>query len=663
MRRGLPRLGLLGTFSLMTLACLAVLGFALSRELRAQTRARALASAVRSAETIAELGVRPQLTAEDLNGALGPARLAALDRTLAGGQLGPQVARVLLYDGDGRIVFSDDRAAIGRSSRSAEIPAAMRGDILADLTDAAEVDPQRTRGSLLEVYVPLRLGARSAPAGVVELYVPYGPYEAGIARDLRRIDRLLIGGLALLFAALFPIMATASRRLRRNADARQHDAFHDALTGLPNRMLFRDRVEQATLRATREADSAAVLIIDLNRFKDVNDSLGHAAGDALLQQVGQRLRESLRASDTVARLGGDEFAVLLPNAGDKKNASDVAVQIRDALATSITVDGVVIDVEPSIGIALFPYHGADADTLVRCADVAMYVAKRSHRLFALYESANDENTPERLALTTELRQAIERRELQLHYQPQLDLKTRQVVAVEALARWTHPTRGPIPPDQFVSLAEHTGLIKPLTLLVLEQALAQNAAWRDEGLDLEMAVNVSARNLVDRRFPDDVARLLQTWRIAPNRLELEITERTILDDAAELHDALGRLRGLGVRIAIDDFGTGFSSLASLRQVPMDRLKIDRSFVMTMATIEHDAAIVRSIVGLASNLGLSVVAEGVETEEILAQLTELGCDVAQGYHVCRPIPASDLTGWLAARAATPADSATPSPERAT
>jgi diguanylate cyclase (GGDEF)-like protein len=437
---------------------------------------------------------------------------------------------------------------------------------------------------------------------------------------------------------MLAVYSSASVSLER------HQAMHDALTNLPNRRLFRDRVHQAVLLAKRAEGRAAVMLLDLDRFKEVNDTLGHHIGDLLLQQVANRLQSSLREGDTIARLGGDEFAVLLPTVAGEDAAGQVADKILRALEEPFTLRGWTFDIEASVGVALFPDHGESVDSLLQRADVAMYLAKEHRGGWELYRSERDRHSPRRLALLGELRRAIEDGHLSLHYQPKADMRTGAVRGVEALVRWDHPEHGMIPPDEFVPLAEHTGLIRTLTLFVLDRALVQCRAWQDEGLRLGVAVNLSVRNLYDPSFPDEVRVLLLRHGIAPELLELEITESLIMADPLRATAVLGRLGSLGVGLSLDDFGIGYSSLAYLKRLPVDEIKIDKSFVMNITQDESDALIVRSTIGLARSLGLRVVAEGVESEESWARLVALGCDVAQGNHLCPPQPAVDIARWL-------------------
>ena len=439
----------------------------------------------------------------------------------------------------------------------------------------------------------------------------------------------------------------AEEELRRQSEINEHQALHDGLTGLPNRTLLRDRIQQAILTADREGGRVAVLMMDLDRFKEVNDSLGHHAGDELLQQLGERLRDVLRSSDTVARLGGDEFGLLLPKHETPDHVIQALEKIRQALEQPVVLQGLPLAIEASIGVSLYPDDGVDVDTLLRHADVAMYAAKEANMAYAFYDEASDTYDPARLTIVGELRRAIQQRELVLYYQPKATLANGEVTSVEALLRWNHPTRGLVLPDDFIPLAQQTGLIKPLTLYVVSEALKQSSAWQREGITLSVAVNLSMRNLLDLEFPGQVADLLEEWSVDPSLLEFEITESTMLADPVRTKLILERLSAMGIRLAIDDFGTGYSSLAYLKRLPVDEIKIDRSFVMHMSDDEDNATIVRSTIDLARNLGLQVVAEGVETAEIWNTLNTLGCTVAQGYYLSRPVPPDELRSWLVDR----------------
>jgi len=451
---------------------------------------------------------------------------------------------------------------------------------------------------------------------------------------LRNESGHIIGGLAI-------IRDITDRKQAEETIKRQ--AYYDTLTGLPNRTLFQDRLRQAILVGAREDKPTAVLLLDLNSFKEINNTLGHHRGDALLQMMGPRLQEVLRVSDTIARFGGDEFGVLLPNT-DTEGASQVARKILKALEPPFMIEGLPINVETSIGIALHPDHGGNPDSLIQRADVAMYTAKRIDGGYAIYKPKQDQHSPRRLALMGELRHAIEREQLFLHYQPKISLKTGKIMGVEALVRWRHPQLGIIPPDQFIVPAEQTGIIKPLTAWILNTALWQCKSWHQGGLEIPIAVNLSARTLHDPQLADEVAKLLQTYGMAPQVLQLEITETAIMVDPGHVLGIVDRLSQMGIPFSIDDFGTGYSSMAYLKRLPVDEIKIDRSFVKDMIGNDNDAVIVRSTIDLGHNLDLKVVAEGVENRETWDRLAALGCDAAQGYYMSRPIPAEELTRWL-------------------
>jgi diguanylate cyclase (GGDEF)-like protein len=423
-----------------------------------------------------------------------------------------------------------------------------------------------------------------------------------------------------------------------------HDVTHDHLTDLPNRVLLRDRLEQALNVAQHNKTLLAILVMDLDRFKEINDTLGHYNGDRLLKQVAARLQGTVQDTDTVARLGGDEFAIMLPKMHGVKEATEVARKIAKGLQAPFGLEGLKLDVQASIGIAVFPQHGPDADTLLQRADVAMYMAKQEKSGYVVYDAKLDKHSPHRLTLMAELRHAIDADQLVLHYQPKINIQTGQVTEVEALVRWQHPQYDLMSPDDFIPLAERTGLIKPLTLWVLTRALRQHNSWKKAGLDMGVAVNMSAHGLLDLELPDLIAGMLASHSASPDRLILEITETTIMVDKDRALQILTRLADMGVRLSIDDFGTGYSSLSYLSKLPVKEIKIDKSFVMDMIENDKHAMIVRATIDLAHNLGLDVIAEGTCSADILQQLQRLGCDAAQGNHVSKPISATDFQDWL-------------------
>lgn len=421
-------------------------------------------------------------------------------------------------------------------------------------------------------------------------------------------------------------------------------ATHDELTGLPNRSFLQRRLEQEAHIARESNIPAALLLLDLDRFKEVNDTLGHTVGDLLLQKLGQRLQNQLRPTDLIARLGGDEFAIVLP-ATDAAGAIHAARTLLGALDAPTLVDDHAFSIGGSIGIALTPEHGDDVTTLLRCADVAMYVAKRSQSGLAEYTPEVDKHSPRKLALMSELRQAIADDGLLIHYQPKVSFSLGRMVGVEALVRWPHPVHGLIPPDDFIPLAERTGLIGPLTRWVLERAVHQCRDWEQIGLHINVAVNLSTHTLYDPQLLSTVTDLLQKYEVAPSQLTLEITESMLMEEPERAHVVLADLRALGLSISIDDFGTGYSSLVYLKRLTIDEVKIDKAFVFGLGVDADpaDAAIVRAVVAMARPLQCEVVAEGVETVETWTFLQELGCDLAQGYYFSRPLPAAALEQW--------------------
>lgn len=420
-------------------------------------------------------------------------------------------------------------------------------------------------------------------------------------------------------------------------------ASSDDLTGLPNRTMLHERLQDALVEISRVGGTLTLLLLDLDRFKEVNDTLGHEAGDTVLKQVAVRLRHELRTSDLLVRLGGDEFAVLLHDT-DEMGGTRVAEKLIAALEKPIMLIDRPLDVGASIGIAGLLNDDDDAATLLRRADVAMYVAKRGSSGFARYLPVQDENSPDRLLLQGELRRAISEDELVLHYQPKVSLNTRRLVSVEALARWRHPRRGLLAPDLFIPMAEQSGLIKPLTEWVLDAALRQASAWQQRGFTIPVAVNVSVQNLHDPALASTIVALLARHHVRPSDLIVEITETSVLRDPARTTQVLEHLRALGLLVAIDDFGAGQAGLGYLKQLLADELKIDRSFITDLAHSHHDAAIVGAVIELGHNLGLSVVAEGVEDADTWDRLAALGCDIAQGYYIARPLPAAELDFWL-------------------
>ena len=599
------------------------------------------------ASFVADTILRDSLRPSDFEH-VAPNRHEQLDKLFESEVLTNGAVRVNLFTPGGRVTYSSDHDLIG-GVETEEIDEVLEGENATEIGNLNEDGGEGRNLKVLETYVAVRPNAGAEPMGVFELYQDYAPVAAAARDAFMPIATVLAGVLITLYLALIPLLNRVTKRLRRQMGEIQHQAFHDGLTELPNRALFLDRVEQALKLASRSRQSVAVMLIDLDRFKEINDTLGHQSGDGLLKALGLRIRTQLRGSDTIARLGGDEFGILALGA-DPGGAVALAETLRAAIAEPIFVADLELQVDASIGIAVFPDHGADCETLIRYADMAMYLSKKTHQP-ELYSAEHDHYSPERLTLMGDLRRALSGEELVVYYQPQATLATAEVCSVEALVRWQHPSRGLIPPDQFIPLAEHTGLIRPLTRHVLNQALRQCRLWLDSGMRIGMAVNISGRDLIDINLPDEVAELLERWDVEPSLLELEITENTILTDPIRARAVLTRLSEIGVSLAIDDFGSGHSSLGYLKRLPVDVLKIDRSFVMGMGKDENDAIIVRSTIDLGHNLGLRVVAEGVEDAASWDKLIELRCDTAQGYHLGRPVPAAELERQLVARRVDP------------
>ncbi len=540
------------------------------------------------------------------------------------------VADGIVTVGDDGLIESFNRAATDLFGYGEEEAIGLEFSSLAGPTYPAEVPghDEAGRQSFLEQHgyerstesVGRRLDGSTFPIELVAREVEIGARSIQIAclRDLSE-------------------RRTHTQRLR-------YVALHDDLTDLPNRVLFGDRVEQGIRAAARMGEPLALLVLDLDEFKRVNDTLGHQCGDLLLRLVSERLLGCLRDSDTVARLGGDEFGILPAAPTDLAGAAAIAWKVQQALEPAFVVHGVETEVNASIGIALLPDHGDNIDDLLRRADLAMYDAKQLGSGYAVFAAAQEEIPARRLALLDDLRRCVSNDELVLHYQPKVDLATLKTIGVEALLRWNHPSGRLIMPNDFMGEVERSELMVPITAWVLNEALRQLRTWREANLDLTIAVNVGARCLAPGAgFFELVEELTDRWTIPPDRLTLELTESALIDTAVP--GLLTRLEDMGERLSIDDFGTGYSSLVYLQRLPVAEIKADRSFVTSLTSVGDDAVIVRSIIDLAHNLGVKVVAEGVEDETTMRALVEYGCDAAQGYHFSRPISGADLTHWLA------------------
>ena len=554
------------------------------------------------------------------------------------------------YLSDGTVVYSDDRSLIGKkTSLTPQLRTAFQNKIVQRPADPSTPEAHVRSmigkyGQLMEFDEPVLGPGSTKPVAVIRVWIRYGPTAHAIATDVKKVWIMLGVGLLVFYLCLFRLVASASRRLRRQSRSNRHLATHDSLTNLPNRSLLRDRCEQAIASTARSGRHVVLMLLDLDRFKEVNDTLGHHYGDELLKQVSERLRRELRSADTVGRLGGDEFVVLLSEVVDPADAWTAAERILDAFAEPFQLDDVTLNVDSSIGIAIATEHGADFDELMQHADIAMYTAKETHSGRAIYSGDLNTHNTSRLQLLGDLRRAlVDLDQIVLHYQPKIDLQSGRITGVEALVRWQHPARGLLGPVEFIPSAEGTGIIRPLTQVVLRKALQQVAIWGPSS-DLTMAVNVSTRCLLDTSFVGMVTRLLTDTGVSAERLELEITESAIMTDPEHAIEVLTELAGMGITLSIDDFGTGYSSMAYLKRLPVQQLKIDRTFVTDMTSDASADAIVRSSLELARNLGLTVVAEGVETADVARRLQETGCEWAQGYFYARPMAADALDSWL-------------------
>jgi len=435
------------------------------------------------------------------------------------------------------------------------------------------------------------------------------------------------------------------RREQRLADETIYRlAYIDQVTELPNRAHFRELIDEAITTAKEESRPIALLLMDIDRFKNVNDTLGHDRGDDLLKQVGMRLKTILSSPNIVARIGGDEFGILLPELAAINEVQSIINKIQELLEPPFMIEGVPISVEASIGVATMPEHAEDSHMLLQAADIAMYHAKQMASSYAIYKPRYNLHSPEKLGLMAELREGIEKKQLLLHFQPKLELKTSRITGMEALVRWQHPRLGLLYPDKFILAAEQTGLINPLTRWVLEEALGCSQGESQQGVHLKVSVNLSARSLHDTQLLKIIDKTLQTTGAKPDQLMLEVTESAIVLDPVRAEETLVALHDMGVGLSIDDFGTGYTSLASIKRLPINEIKIDKSFITNMLTDNKDAMIVRSVIELGHNLGLSVVAEGIETKELFGALTDLGCDEIQGHFICKPQAFDQLKTWF-------------------
>lgn len=647
---------LLVRFGIVAFVAVVAIGVILGLTLQRTVRNRSITDAARTGEVAANIGVRPLLEMDDLTQSFVPLsaeRLAELDQSL-GQSLSPDgIVRVKVWNRQHWLVYSDNSALVARwFAGSDELERSFNGEITSEITDltAPEEREEREFGELLAVYVPLRVGADGAFTseadgeilGAFEIYLPFAPIAAQIRQDTIRLWWVLGGGLLILYLSLFQLVARASRRMREQQEQNIRQATTDDLTGLGNRELFLSHLDDV-LTSRSDPQPVTMLLLDLDGFQNVNDALGHEWGDQVLQAVAERLRDRVRDSDVVARLGGDEFAIVVSN----DEAVDVAALVERFLAAlelPVVIDGLQLDVHCSVGVSQYPTHGATANALLQKADVAMYAAKKNQSVWALYEPDLDHFTAGALELVSEVRDGIADGQFSLAYQPQLAVDTGELLGFEGLVRWVHPERGRVFPDEFIGAVESLPICRELTDHLLGLAVAQLAEWQAMGLYCHISVNLSARDASDPKLPETIERLLTHHGVDVKWLEVELTESTLLANADQTRAVLGELRELGLEIAIDDYGTGYASLSYLASLPVTGLKVDQSFVMHMDTDPQAAAIVRHSIDLGHSLGMTVVAEGIETAEVAQLLSELGCDVAQGYAIARPMPAADVPAWV-------------------
>jgi diguanylate cyclase len=632
-----PRLVL--RFAVVTALCLSLGAAAILIFTRHLNTVEAERHAAEDAKFLVESVLRDELQARDLAEPVAAARRRQLDALFERKVLNDGTLAVTLSRPDLVVTYATDHALIGRKAASAERTRdALQGNATSDVNTIRGEGSERVK--VLRSAMPVTVGEKSA---VVTVYQDYGPIAAAAREALLPIAGILELVLALMFVLLVPLLARVSRRLHRYVQRIEYQSLHDELTGLPNRLSFRRHVDDALERARRAGGSAAVVVLDLDRFQEINETLGHESGDALLRSVADRLGSVGGDGVVLARLGADQFAYV--TRGATPEAVALAEGARAALDEPLVVRDVPLAVEASAGVAVFPENGADGDAVLQSAVASMHLAKDRRLGVGVSEGERDTEAANALALVSELKPALARGDLVLHYQPKLSLAAGRIVGAEALVRWQHPQRGLLQPFAFIPYVERTAASRALSAYVLDLAARQVRAWREGGLEVDVAVNLTMFDLLDTALPKEVASVLDTTGAEPEWLELEITESVIMGDPERVRSVVSELKQLGVRLAIDDFGTGYSSLSYLKTLQVDVLKIDRSFVMAMEGSESDRAIVRSTIDLAHNLGLAVVAEGVDNASVLEELAEYGCELAQGFHIARPCPPEEFEAAVA------------------
>jgi diguanylate cyclase (GGDEF)-like protein len=640
------QVGLFATFALVMLVAVVVIGLVLGLSFRSEASERGLGEGRAEALLMAQTAVGPELDGRPLSDGLSARENADMNHLVATSIRSRHVLMLRLRDLSGKIVFSSDGDGLHKSATGddrEEVEGAAAGAIEGRLTTLYADDSTGPRGpAAVEVYLPLVAGPSAHRVGVLEVYLPYAPIRNEVNVGLSRLYRYLALGLGLLYLLLFAISYAVGRRLRRQVKLTTYVGEHDALTDLPNRMLFQKQADAQLRNAQQRGKPVAIVVVDLDRFKEINDTLGHRNGDVLLVALSSVMRAQLPETSALARLGGDEFCFVL-GLGDQP---EVALeQFRAAVATEVLIDGIPLSIESSIGYATSPDDGLCIDDLLPLAEIAMYAAKQHHLGVARYVRQQNHFVASDLALMADLRFAIDNGELELYYQPQISVMSGEVEALEALVRWNHPIDGLIYPDRFIGLAEKTDLIDRLTDWVIHEALNDAVLFQSRGSELRISVNISARNLSKTGFASKVIRSLKKSGVAPERLVLEVTETALMTDPVRAAQSLEELGAAGVHLSIDDFGVGQTSLSYLSSLPVTELKIDRSFITDMRHDESHAAIARAIIDLAHTLGFRVVGEGVEDAEVFHALFVAGCDVVQGYHFARPMTVEALGGWLA------------------
>ncbi|MCC2320665.1 putative bifunctional diguanylate cyclase/phosphodiesterase [Cellulomonas xiejunii] len=634
-----------------------LVGVALVVVTSSQMRGQAVRDGTAAAARTAMFAARAVPSTAFVTGLLSAEERDAVTDAIRG--FGDELVELRLWSADGRLMYSSDGATTGlpradrltRVMRSGTPDAVVQPDVRAGV-------PAPDERTVLDVYVPVRLSdtatpeeptdvAATARVGGAEVMLDHTVTQQTLQSTTRTVTLVVVGSLVVLWLLLFRIVHATSRRLRTTALDNARLALLDSLTGLPNRRLLADQMQRAIEKVADDDARVGLILLDIDRFKDINDTLGHDHGDELLQQVAERLRHALRDDDVVARLGGDEFAILLPDVRTVANAERLALRVRGLFARPFELSDIALHVETSIGVACLPDHAADASALMRTADIAMYAAKHHRTGVSVYSPASDDSSPARLVLLGELHRALESRgdptevpQLEMHYQPKIELASQRTVGLEALIRWRHPTRGLLPPGAFVPLAEQSGLIHRVTEFALEESVRQLARWHAQGQAVPVAVNLSAHDVASPAVVDMIELLLARHGVDASLLEVEVTETALVADRTRVVPVLERLSALGVCVAIDDFGTGTTSISQLRDLPVAELKIDRVFVADLGEGGRAGSevVVQAMVDLAHSFGLRVVAEGVEDEPTARTLERLGVDRAQGFLWARPAPAS-------------------------